>query len=352
MSNLQHKPLQSYAQADTSFHPVEKPDETLEDVTARYAYRITGHIQKMIEGQPENSPIARQYLPRLEELNKHPEENSDPIGDEAHTPVKGVVHRHTDRVLLKLANICAVYCRFCFRREMVGPGADILNPAERTTALKYIAAHPEIQEVILTGGDPLILSPRQLSETLEALDKIDHIRLIRIHTRIPIADPQRITPDLCKALSRKKAVYIALHINHPHEITPDVENAVSALLQTGSTLLSQSVLLKDINDDTQILEDLFRKLTALKIKPYYLHHPDLAPGTGHFRLSLKEGRALVKKLHGHLSGIYLPTYMLDIPGGYGKVPINNDYITELEDGTYIVEDYQGQKHSYPPKEHI
>lgn len=320
----------------------------IEQVAKKYAVALTPHVLSTIKN-PDDA-VAKQYIPQLEELITTPEEMLDPIGDTAHTPVKGIVHRYPDRVLLKLANICAVYCRYCFRREMVGPGADVLNAEEKSQAYDYIRSNKNIWEVILTGGDPLVISPRQLSEALDILCAIDHVKIIRIHTRIPAAAPTRITDELCAALRRDKAVYIAVHINHAQEITPEVERALKDLHNAGCVLLSQSVLLKGVNDNEQALEDLFRRLAELRVKPYYLHHPDLAPGTAHFRLSLKEGHAIVKKLLGKISGICRPHYMLDIPGGHGKIPVSSDYIQETESGNYITEDFRGKKHLYPPKE--
>lgn len=321
----------------------------IEQVSKKYAVGLTPHVLETMQGSVAIDAVAKQYIPQIEELKTTPEENPDPIGDYAHTPVKGLVHRYPDRLLLKLANVCAVYCRYCFRREMVGPGSDVLNAEEKQNAFAYIRDNKNVWEVILTGGDPLVLSARQLSETLDELCAIDHVKVIRIHTRIPAADPKRITDELCAALKREKAIYVAVHINHAQEITPQVETALKKLHEAGCVLLSQSVLLKGVNDNPHILEDLFRKLAALRVKPYYLHHPDLAPGTSHFRLSLKEGKEIVKKLLGRVSGICQPHYMLDIPGGHGKVPVTRDYIFEEKENEYIVEDFEGFKHHYPPQ---
>jgi len=325
------------------------PDElkAIEHVSKRYAVSVTNYVLETIKGESETDPVARQYLPRMEELKILPEERIDPIGDETHSPVKGIVHRHPDRVLFKPAHVCAVYCRFCFRREMVGPGSDVLSPAEREEALDYIRAHPEIREVILTGGDPLILSARQLSDLLDEIESIEHVQSIRAHTRIPVADPQRVTQDMLGALDRDKPVYICLHINHVQEITPAVDAAIKGLRKAGCILLSQSVLLRGVNDNAEALEDLMRALVARGVKPYYIHHPDLAPGTSHFRLSLTRGRELIAQLHARLSGLGVPRYMLDIPGGYGKVPINSDYVRQIDSaGTYEITDTSGQKHIY------
>ena len=319
-----------------------------EALLCRYAYKITDTVKETIQGTIQNDPVAKQYIPQTRELKILPEENPDPIGDDVHSPIKGIVHRYPDRVLLKLSNVCAVYCRYCFRREMVGPGEGVLNEAEIEEALTYIKSQPDIFEVILTGGDPLVVAPRLLDQVMSALEEIEHVQVIRVHTRVPIAAPDKITLEMAQALARRKQVYVALHINHANEITQDVKNALHNLKHAGCILLSQSVLLKDVNDNADSLETLFRALIVLGVKPYYLHHPDLAPGTSHFRLSLKEGQAIMRQLLGRLSGICQPTYMLDIPGGAGKIPINPFYLQERDDGHYEIEDFQGGKHIYPP----
>ena len=323
--------------------------KSLKAVSDRYAFRTTKTVEDLITGTPDDDPIARQYIPQPQELIQTRGENADPIGDETHSPVKGIVHRYPDRVLFKPANICAVYCRYCFRREKVGPGSEVLNDDERKAALNYIRKNKNIWEVILTGGDPLILSPRQLNEIMRELNNIEHVQVIRFHTRIPIADPARITPQLINALTINKAVYMPLHINHAREITDDVICAIKDLQKAGVILLSQSVLLKGVNDNVETLEELYRRLVTIGVKPYYLHHPDFAPGTSHFRLSIKDGQAIVKQLLGRLSGLCQPTYMLDIPEGHGKIPLTPCYIKELEENTYTLENYKGDTYSYPPK---
>lgn len=330
--------------ADKNFSA--KDLRAIERVSKRYAVAITPHVMSTIKGPVATDPVAMQYVPQMEELKILPNEMPDPIGDYAHTPVKGLVHRYPDRVLFKLANVCAVYCRFCFRREMVGPGSASLSAEDKQNAYDYIRSNKNIWEVILTGGDPLVLSARQLTETLDTLCAIPHVKIIRIHTRIPAADPARITDELCTALTRDKAIYVAIHINHPQEITPEVEAACTKLHKAGCVLLSQSVLLKGVNDNPDTLEELFRNLAAIRVKPYYLHHPDLAPGTSHFRLSLREGKSIMQKLLGRLSGICQPHYMLDIPGGFGKIPVTNNYLHEKSGGEYSIEDFQGNKHEY------
>lgn len=326
-------------------HAGDAPD--LEKTEDNFAVGLSGHLVSLINQNRENIAITKQYIPDIHELDFKDSESNDPIGDAPHAPVKGIVHRYPDRVLLKAANVCAVYCRYCFRREMIGPDNKGLDAGELEGAISYIKQHREIWEVILTGGDPLVLSAKNLSEILRELEGIDHVHVIRIHTRIPIADPNRIKPALIEALKNlTKPCYIALHINHKDEITPDVQTVCAKLHEAGCTLLSQSVLLKDINDDADILEELLRALIGMNIKPYYLHHPDKAKGTSHFRLPLKRGMAIYQQLLGRMSGICQPSYMLDIPGGFGKIPVNHSYVEQTDKGRYIISDYNGNKHSY------
>lgn len=320
-------------------------DPALKKVMQRYAVAVTDDVLATMDAHDPQDPVARQYLPSAAEAVTTPDENDDPIGDTAHSPVKGIVHRYPDRVLLKPVHVCAVYCRFCFRRDMVGPGSEMLSAEELDAALDYIRNAPHVWEVILTGGDPLVLSPRRLQYIMQALGAIPHVSVIRIHTRVPVADPSRVTDDMIAALQSDKALYIVLHTNHANELTEKVKAVCDAFIRAGIVLLSQSTLLRGVNDKAEILEALFRKLTAMKVKPYYLHHPDLAPGTSHFRLPIAEGQAIFRRLQGHLSGIALPRYMLDIPGGFGKVPVEPRWIEKTGDG-YIVTDMRGDTHAY------
>jgi lysine 2,3-aminomutase len=319
----------------------------LQQVAARYAVAITPAVADMMNRNDPEDPIARQFLPDPRELEQQPEENGDPIGDDAHSPVEGVVHRYPDRVLLKLVNACAVYCRFCFRREMVGPGRGGLSRAGLAAALDYIGRTPQIWEVILTGGDPLVLSPRRLKAVMVRLAAIDHVKVIRVHTRVPSVAPERVTPALVKALRTGKATFVVLHANHARELTGEARAACERLIDAGIPMLSQSVLLRGVNDDVETLGALMRCLVECRIKPYYLHHADLAPGTAHFRATIAEGQALMRALHGRASGLCQPSYVLDIPGGYGKSPIGPSY---LNDDCSTVEDFSGQRHVYPPRQ--
>ena len=319
-------------------------------VAAQYAVAITPAMAGLIDPSNAHDPIARQFVPSTAELDVRPEESADPIGDHAHSPVEGVVHRYPDRVLLKLTPICAVYCRFCFRRAMVGPNARPLTPKQLDAALDYIAAQPDIWEVILSGGDPLVLSARRLRQVIGRLAAIEHVKVVRVHTRVPVAEPARIMPELVRALkARGKATYVVLHANHARELTPEAREACARFVDAGIPMLSQSVLLAGVNDDPATLAALMRALVECRIKPYYLHHSDLAPGTSHLRTSIERGQDLMRGLRGRVSGLCQPAYVLDIPGGHGKSPIGPNYLSRDDTGRTRIEDYRGGLHCYPPK---
>ncbi len=321
---------------------------SLEDVARRFAVAVSPTLLELVDPADPNDPIARQFLPSPQELTILPEELPDPIGDAAHSPLKGIVHRHPDRVLFKVVAVCPVYCRFCFRREMIGPGKDsALSGDDFEAALAYIAAHCEIREVILTGGDPFILSARRVADVTGRLAQIAHVKLIRWHTRVPVTDPGRVNDDLVAALHAPGATtFVAVHANHAREFSHAAKAAIARLVDGGIPLVSQSVLLKGVNDNVEALSDLMHAFLDNRIKPYYLHHPDLAPGTSHFRLGIEEGLALMHALRAKLSGLAMPAYMLDIPGGFGKVPLESDHIEKTQNG-YRVRDMHGQWHDYP-----
>jgi lysine 2,3-aminomutase len=339
----------------------------LEDVAARYAVAVTADLAALIDRNDPDDPIARQFIPSTEELLVQPGESADPIGDQAYSPISGIVHRYPDRVLFKLVHVCAVYCRFCFRREMVGPGKPAaLSQAAYRGALDYIRAHSEIWEVILTGGDPLMLSPRRLAEIMADLAAVDHVKIIRIHTRVPVADPARISGEMIAALKVEGATtWVALHANHVRELTTAARAACAGLIDAGIPMLSQSVLLRGVNDNAAALEALMRGFVESRIKPYYLHHGDLAPGTAHLRTTLAHGQQLMRALRGRVSGLCQPDYVLDIPGGHGKSPIGPNYLSpgvplagadsfpgEGEphpESRYRILDYCGDVHLYPPE---
>ena len=317
----------------------------LETVAQRYPVAVTDTVAQAMQPGDSTDPIARQYLPDARELQQATDELADPIGDDAHRVLPRLIHRYPDRVLLQATLVCPVYCRFCFRRESVGAGAP-LGAAELADIVAYIRAHPEIFEVIISGGDPLALSPARLSRLLQALAAIEHVQVLRLHSRVPVAAPERIDEELLTALrSVECAVYVVVHANHAREFVPAARAAVARLADRGVALRSQTVLLAGVNDDEAALGELMRTFVALRISPYYLHHPDLAPGTGHFRVSVQRGRQLMKALRGRYSGLCQPTYVLDLPGGHGKVPLSPAYVTEQPDHLQL-EDYRGVLHDY------
>ena len=308
---------------------------------------ITPEIAALIDVTDADDPIARQFVPDPRELERRDEERTDPIGDGANSPLSGIVHRYPDRVLLMPVMTCPVYCRFCFRRDGVGPAGGALSEAELDAALDYIRGHDEIREVILSGGDPLMLSPRRLGAIVAALDAMARIEIIRIHTRVPVADPGRITDKLIAALGAGTALYVVLHCNHPRELAPAAREAVRALVDSGIPMLSQTVLLKGVNDDADTMEALMRALVRNRIKPYYLHHADLARGTGHFRTTIAAGRALMGSLRGRISGLCQPSYVLDVPGGFGKARLGPIDLEDAGADTFRVTDWRGGTHDYP-----
>ena len=322
---------------------------TIDDVAKTYAVAVSPAIRALIDPTDPADPIARQFLPDIAELTVTADELADPIADEAHSPVKGIVHRHPDRVLLKTVSSCPVYCRFCFRREMVGPGkANLLSPDDLSEALAYIQSHPEIWEVILTGGDPFILSPRRMAQITQALAETGHVKVVRWHTRVPVVEPERVTDEMAAALIAPGiASWVAVHANHPRELTGPARAAAARLAQAGVALVSQTVLLKGVNDDVDTLMALMRGFVEAGIKPYYLHHPDLARGTSHFRLGIEEGLALTRALRARMSGLAQPTYVLDLPGGFGKVVLDSANVEKTDMG-HRIRDFAGNSHAYPP----
>ncbi|WP_284164387.1 lysine-2,3-aminomutase-like protein [Frigidibacter sp. SD6-1] len=308
------------------------------------AFRI--RLSAEMSGAAGDPGVARQFVPAVSELTVRPEELTDPIGDRAHMPVEGLTHRYPDRVILAVTQSCDVYCRFCFRREVVGQGG-LLADDRLKAALDYIRRTPAISEVILTGGDPMTLSPRRLGAILQALAAMDHVSLVRLHTRVPVVAPERIDEAMIAALGAHPTVWIVLHSNHPAELTENACAALGRLSAAGIPLLSQTVLLRGVNDDAEVLVQLFRSFLRLKVKPYYLHHCDLARGTSHFRTTIAEGKALMAALRGRVSGTALPTYVIDIPGGFGKVPVTDPWVrAAAEPGSHRLTDWQGGEHLY------
>jgi lysine 2,3-aminomutase len=312
----------------------EAERRTAETVAARYAVAVTPAVRRLIDPSDPADPIARQYLPDAAELRAAPGETADPTADAPFSPVKGVVHRYPDRALLKPLLACPVYCRFCFRREAVGPDGGLLSEAELDEALDWFARTPAVREAILTGGDPLMLSPRRLARIVEGLSAMPHIEIIRLHSRVPVADPARITPALLRALQTDCALFLCVHANHAREFSPEARAALARLHRgAGAVLLGQSVLLRGVNDSAEALEALFRAMLRAQVKPYYLHQLDRAPGTARFEVPVAEGRALLRQLRGRVSGLAWPTYVLDAPDGGGKAPLGPDF-ARFENGEW------------------
>lgn len=312
--------------------------EMLDDVAQHYATAIPPAFLDLIT--TPDDPIGVQVVPTAQELEIAPEERSDPIGDNALSPVPGIVHRYADRALLKPLLICPLYCRFCFRREHVGPDGGVLDDAALEQALEWLRTHEQIREVILTGGDPLMLSPRRLGHIVAALSAMPHVTTIRVHSRVPVADPERVTDALLDALETDKAMWMAVHINHAREMSEPARACLKRIVRRGIPLLGQSVLLRGVNDSEQALEDLFRAMVETRMRPYYLHQLDPAPGTAHFHVPVEEGQRLLAGLRGRVTGLAWPLYVLDIPGGYGKVPLGPDYVQ----GPKQVKDPKGTTH--------
>ncbi|GAB0117363.1 lysine-2,3-aminomutase-like protein [Acidisoma sp. 7E03] len=311
---------------------------SLAAVGARYAVAIPSTVRGLID-QPDDV-IGRQFVPDAAELVEAPHERADPIGDDALSPIPGIVHRYADRVLLKPLLVCPVYCRFCFRREHVGPDGGLLTEAQLEAAYAYIADRAGLREVILTGGDPLMLSPRRLRAIMERLAAIPHVETIRLHSRLPLTAPERLTEAMAEALDVERPVWLVLHANHAREFTPEGRAALRRVQRRGIPVLGQSVLLRGVNDTAEALEGLFRAMLAARVKPYYLHQLDPAPGTARFHVPIAEGQALLRQLRGRVTGLAWPTYVLDIPGGHGKVPIGPGYL----EGASTVQDPAGITH--------
>lgn len=347
------QPSRAHAQAvwrptDLDGLPIE-PSERARNQAAEQTFniRIPKHYLSQIDWDNPRDPIRLQTLPQAEELLFDPRELTDPIGDRAHSPVPRITHRYPDRVLLYPTYQCAVYCRHCFRKESLSDASDQFSEELLQPALSYIAAHPEVQEVIVTGGDPLILSNQRLTYLRTQLEAIPHLRMIRFHTRVPVVTPQRVDQGLVQALKGRLMVCVVTHFNHPQEIVPACKDAAQTLREAGFVLLNQTVLLRGINDDAETLKTLCRELFyTLGIKPYYLHHCDLTRGLTHFRTTIEEGLDIMQKLRGYMSGPCVPQYVLDLPGGNGKIPLGPSYTVGKEGHSYTFRNYQGTVCSY------
>jgi len=294
-------------------------------------------------------PFWLQYVPTPEE-NEVVDGILDSLGEDADSPVPNITHRYPDRVLFLVSPVCATYCRFCTRRRKVGDPEKIpLNKFE--SAFRYLRKHTEVRDVILSGGDPLMLSDRRLDHFLRNLREIPHIEIIRIHTRVPSHLPERVTADLCKMIARYHPVFVNLHFNHPAELTPATERALAKLANAGCPLGSQTVLLKGVNDDPEVMKELMQKLVKNRVRPYYLYMCDPVAGAEHFRSSLEKGLEIMKALRGWTSGLAVPYFVIDAPGGGGKIPVLPQYLEEVTDDEVVMRNYAGEEYRYPlPKE--
>ncbi|MCG6881730.1 MAG: KamA family radical SAM protein [Deltaproteobacteria bacterium] len=317
--------------------------EKLMEVISRYPMRINPYYLGLIK--EENDPIYRQCVPDIRELDDK-RAAPDPLNEEGHSPVRGLTHRYPDRVLLLVSSECAMYCRFCNRKRKVGqPG--MVTDKSIEEGIDYIKAHREVHDVLLSGGDPLLLEDARLREILSALHAITHVDIIRIGTRVPCTLPQRITPELAGLLQEFHPLYMNVHFNHPVEITAEATLACSRLADAGIPLGCQTVLLKGVNDDLHVMQKLMRKLLTIRVKPYYLFHGDPARGTSHFRTSVSRGLNIIRGLQGHTSGLCFPHFAIDLLGGGGKVPLLPDYLTGRDGGSLLVTNYQGNAYRHP-----
>lgn len=313
----------------------------------KLALGITPYFFNLIDPADENCPIRRQVVPRIEETNTASWEMSDPCGEDEHSPVPGLVHRYPDRVLFLVTDRCAAYCRYCTRSRLVSNASGYDFHPEFDRQIAYISEHPEIRDVLLSGGDPLLLSDDKLEQLLSRLRAIPHVEFLRIGTRIPIFLPQRITPELCAMLKKYHPLFISVHSNHPRELTTEVREALGRLADAGVPLGNQSVLLKHVNDDAEIMKAHVQKLLMCRVRPYYIYQCDLISGSAHLRTSVHQGIEIMEKLRGHTTGYAVPTFVIDAPGGGGKVPVNPEYVLCRNAGRVLIRNYEGKIFEYP-----
>jgi len=329
--------------------PTLTPEERAGTVLAnrKLALGITPYFFNLIDPADEFCPIRRQVIPRIEETRTAPWEMADPCGEEAHMPVPGLVHRYPDRVLFLVTDRCASYCRYCTRSRMVSNASGYDFHPRFDQQIEYIRRHPEVRDVLLSGGDPLLLNDEKLGELLSALRAIPHVELLRIGTRIPIFLPQRITPELCNLLRRFHPLFISVHTNHPRELTLESRAALERLADAGIPLGNQSVLLRHVNDDPEVMRALVQKLLMCRVRPYYLYQCDLIAGSAHLRTSVRRGLEIMQQLRGWTTGYAVPTYVIDAPGGGGKVPVSPEYVVEHTPERVLLRNYQGEWYEYP-----
>lgn len=312
----------------------------------KLATSVTPHYFNLIHPTDPDCPIRRQVIPRIEETHTDPSEMADPCGEDSHMPVPGLVHRYPDRVLFLVTDRCASYCRYCTRSRVVSGVSDQKLETQWELAIDYLKRTPQVRDVLLSGGDPLLFSDAKLEKLLTKLHAIPHIQFIRIGSRIPIFLPQRITPELCAMLRKFHPLFISIHTNHPKELTTEVHEALSRLADAGVMMGNQSVLLDKVNDSVEVQKELVHKLLMCRVRPYYLYQGDLIKGTAHLRTSIAKGIEIIEGLRGHTSGYAIPQYVIDAPGGGGKIPINPEYIVESNDERTVLRNYEGKEFVY------
>jgi len=320
-----------------------------EHANQKLALAITPYFFNLIDRDNPSCPIRKQVIPRGGEMVVSEGEMLDSLGEDEHSPVSGLVHRYPDRVLFLVTDRCAAYCRYCTRSRLVSNAQDYNFHPEYEQGLRYIEAHPEIRDVLLSGGDPLLLSDRKLEHLLSRLRAIKHVEFIRIGSRIPVFLPQRITPELCEIFKKYGPIWMSIHVNHPKEATAELRDACERLSFAGVPLGNQSVLLKDVNDDAEVMTALVHRLLRMRVRPYYLYQMDLITGGAHFKVDVRKGIEIIRALRGHTTGYAVPQYVIDAPGGGGKVPINPDYVEAITDDEIVFRNYEGQVFRYPLK---
>jgi lysine 2,3-aminomutase len=331
------------------FMPTLTPEEYAGTLLAntKLALAITPYFFNLIDPADENCPIRRQVIPRIEETETAAWEMSDPCGEDSHSPVPGLVHRYPDRVLFLVTDRCAAYCRYCTRSRLVSNATGYDFHPQFDQQLDYIRRTPQIRDVLLSGGDPLLLSDAKLEHLLQRLRDIPHVEFIRIGSRIPIFLPQRITPEFCAMLKRFHPLFLSIHSNHPRELTTEVRDALGRLADAGVPLGNQSVLLRHVNDDPEIMKAHVQKLLMCRVRPYYIYQCDLIAGSAHLRASVRKGLAIMEQLRGHTTGYAVPQYVIDAPGGGGKVPVSPEYVLSRNHDRVVIRNYEGKIFEYP-----
>lgn len=314
---------------------------------SKLSLAITPYFFNLIDRDDPDCPIRKQVIPRAGEMQVSSEEMLDSLGEDEHSPVPGLVHRYPDRVLFLVTDRCAAYCRYCTRSRLVSNAQDYNFHPEYEQALRYIESHPEVRDVLLSGGDPLLLSDRKLEHLLARLRGIKHVEFIRIGSRIPTFLPQRITPELCDLFKKYGAVWMSIHVNHPKECTQELKDACERLSYAGVPLGNQSVLLKGVNDDADVMKALVQRLLRMRVRPYYIYQMDLITGGSHFKVDVRKGIEIIRALRGHTTGYSVPQYVIDAPGGGGKVPVNPDYVEEITEKEVVFRNFEGKQFRYP-----